>query len=335
MGGTEVQHFLGFGDAANQRTGQHPTLHHQVGGMHGRVDRLDQAHQDVHAVELQGLQIRIEVVLHGNGVEQEVETARRRAHLLGIGRHDHMVGTLAAGFLGLGPGAGEQGHFGAQGLGQLDAHMAQPAHAEDADLVAGADAMVLERRVGGDACAKDRRRAGQVHASRDAHHEVLADHDAAGITTHGVAAIDPVRGGVGHGRAFEAVLLQALGAGLAVAAGVDHATDTDQVADLVRGDLVTHRGDPANDLVAGHQRVHGDAPFVARLVDVGMANATVEDLDGDVVRARGAALEGHGGQGAGRGLGGVTDGGVHAGPHREVKRFRLRILLALARPAHG
>ncbi|MNN46846.1 hypothetical protein D3C81_1612450 [compost metagenome] len=112
-------------------------------------------------------------------------------------------------------------------------------------------------------------------------------------------------------------MLQVLGTGFAVAAGIDHATDAHQVADLVRRHLGTYGGDPADDLVTGHQRVHGNAPLVACLMDVGVAHAAVEDVDGDVIRARAAALEGHGGQGAGRGLGGVTDGGVHAGPRRK------------------
>lgn len=176
--------------------------------------------------------------------------------------------------------------------------------------------------------------AGQVHAGRYAHHEVLADHDAAGVPAHGVAAVDPVRGGVGHGRAFEAILLQVLGAGFTGTARVDHAADAHQVTDLVRGDLVAHRRDPADDLVARHQRVHGNAPFVARLVDVGVAHAAVQDVDGDVIRARAAALERHGGQGAGGGLSGITDGGIHAGPRSEVKRFRRHILRVVRRLAH-
>jgi hypothetical protein len=48
-----------------------------------------------------------------------------------------MVGALATAFFGLARRAGEQGHFRAQGLGELDAHVAQAAHAENPDLVAG------------------------------------------------------------------------------------------------------------------------------------------------------------------------------------------------------
>ncbi|MNH10768.1 hypothetical protein D3C79_702570 [compost metagenome] len=94
-------------------------------------------------------------------------------------------------------------------------------------------------------------------------------------------------------------------------AGVDHAADADQVTDLIAADVGADGGDLADDFVAGHQRVDGDAPFVAGLVNVGVAHATVENLDRHIVGTRAAALEGHGRQGRGGRLGGVTDGCVH------------------------
>eukprot|EP01132_Coremiostelium_polycephalum_P015745 gene15744-biopygen7837 len=232
-------------------------------------------------------------------------------HLGFVGGHDHVVGALATAFFSLARGAGEQRHFRAHGLGELDAHMAQTAHAQNANLVASLHAVVLERRVSGDAGTEDRRGAGQVELGRDLHHEVLADHDAVGVAAHGVAAIDPVWRGVGHGRAFEAVLLEVGVAGVAVTAGVDHAANTHQVADFVRGDAGADGGDFTDDLVARHQRVHGDAPFVACLVDVGVADAAVENFDRHVIGARATAFEGHGGEGSGGRLSGITDGGVH------------------------
>ncbi|PAV74598.1 hypothetical protein WR25_09413 [Diploscapter pachys] len=107
--------------------------------------------------------------------------------------------------------------------------------------------MVLERRVGGDAGAEDRRRAGQVEALGNAQDEILADHDAARVAAHGIAAIDPVGGGV---------------------------ADPDQIAHLVAADLRANRGDPTDDLVARHQRIDGDAPLVAGLMDIGVTHAT-------------------------------------------------------------
>ena len=70
-------------------------------------------------------------------------------------------------------------------------------------------------------------------------------------------------------------------------------------------------GNFAYDLVAGHQWVNGNAPLVACLMDVGMADAAVENIDRNVVGPWAAAFEFHGGEGSGGRLGGVSDGGVH------------------------
>ncbi|MNF85278.1 hypothetical protein D3C84_676660 [compost metagenome] len=198
--------------------------------------------------------------------------------------------------------------------------MAQATHAENPDFVTGLHAVVLERRVGGDAGAQDRRGTGRIEFLGDAHHEVLADHDAVGVTAHGVAAIHAVRGGVSHGRALEAVLLEVGLAGFAATARVDHAADTDQIADLMPGDIRTHGGHFANDLVARHQRINGNAPFVACLMDVRVADAAVENLDGHVVGPWAAPFEFHWGEGGGGRLGGISDGGVHGEPRKSFDR---------------
>jgi hypothetical protein len=57
------------------------------------------------------------------------------------------------------------------------------------------------------------------------------------------------------------------------------------------GDRGADVDDAAHDLVAGHDGVLRDAPVVADHVQVGVADAAVEDLDGDVVGAERAALE--------------------------------------------
>jgi hypothetical protein len=58
----------------------------------------------------------------------------------------------------------------------------------------------------------------------------------------------------------------------------------------MRSDL----NDLANDLVARDHGKDRSAPFVARLVNVGMANAAIENIDQHIVGAWGAALEGKG-----------------------------------------
>jgi hypothetical protein len=111
-------------------------------------------------------------------------------------------------------------------------------------------------------------------------------------------------------------LLEVGPAGFAAAARIDHATDTDQIADFMLGDVRTYRCHFAYDLVAWHQRLNGNAPLVAGLMDVGMADAAVENIDCHIVGPWAAAFEFHGGEGSGSRLGGVSDGGVHGEPRK-------------------
>ena len=99
---------------------------------------------------------------------------------------------------------------------------------------------------------------------------------------------------VGAGHAFHAILLQAVFAGGAVAAGIHHATDTHHISDFKAADIVAHGGHMADDLVAGDHRVQGAAPVVFGEMNIGVADAAVINLDRHVVRARRAPLDGHG-----------------------------------------
>ena len=78
MLGAEIQHFLGFGDATDQGACQYPSTHHQLAGVDRWIHRFDQPYQYVHAIETQSVEVGIEVVLHRNGVQQEVEMSCRQ-----------------------------------------------------------------------------------------------------------------------------------------------------------------------------------------------------------------------------------------------------------------
>jgi hypothetical protein len=56
-------------------------------------------------------------------------------------------------------------------------------------------------------------------------------------------------------------------------------------------DLIARFDDTANDFVSRHHRVNRATPFVARLMDIGMANATIEDVDLHIVGLNVPALE--------------------------------------------
>ena len=70
---------------------------------------------------------------------------------------------------------------------------------------------------------------------------------------------------------------------VADAAGIDEAADADLVARLEFRDLAADARDNAGNLVPRHHGKHAAAPFVARLMNVGVADAAIFDLYDDIV----------------------------------------------------
>ena len=166
---------------------------------------------------------------------------------------------------------GEHGDLGSHHVGDLDAHVAEPAETDDRDRLAGAGAPVLERRVQRDAGAEQRRGHVEADAVGDGEHEVLVDDDVGGVATLGRSAV-LADGVVGVDGALQAVLLFTCQAVVALATGVDHAADADTVSDGVLGDTGSYLLDNAGDLVARHEREDDVAPLPACGVDVGVAD---------------------------------------------------------------
>jgi hypothetical protein len=132
---------------------------------------------------------------------------------------------------------------------------------------------------------------GWIQPSGDPKHEVLVHHDLVGIAAVGRAAQNGVGAIVGEGEVVLAVLLEPLAAIGAVAAGIDHAAHAGQVAGLEAGDFLPDLLHPSDDFVPGHHGESRAAPFVPRLVEIGVADAAEENLDVDVVRSGRSALE--------------------------------------------
>src|SRR5690606_38902657 len=112
----------------------------------------------------------------------------------------------------------------------------------------------------------------------DAQHVALVDHDRLGIAAQGVPGLIIGHAVVGadHG---VAVVLQAVAALLALAAAVDDAAHAHQVAGLEAGDPGADLGHPADDLVSRHAGEQRAGPFRPHLVQVGVADAAVGDVD--------------------------------------------------------
>ena len=69
------------------------------------------------------------------------------------------------------------------------------------------------------------------------------------------------------------VLLLANVAGFALLAAIDHATNTDEIAFLKFGYVLTDFSCPTDDLVTQQARVDGIMPLVTDLVQIGVTNA--------------------------------------------------------------
>ena len=144
----------------------------------------------------------------GNGVEDEVEAAGVLLHPGRITRDHDLVRTETERVLLLAGRRREDDDVRLEGTGELDAHVAQAAKADDPDLLAFACTPVAEWRVGRDAGAEQWRSASGVEHRRDVQHEMLVDDDALGVAAVGDAAEMRVWGAVGERRG-RAELLEA------------------------------------------------------------------------------------------------------------------------------
>jgi hypothetical protein len=84
---------------------------------------------------------------------------------------------------------------------------------------------------------------------------------------------------VGNDQTIPTILLQPCSAVGALPTGIDEAANASEVAHFELLHLVAHSRYPANDLVSRHHGVNGVAPFVADLMDIRVANATIDNLD--------------------------------------------------------
>jgi hypothetical protein len=83
-----------------------------------------------------------------------------------------------------------------------------------------------------------------------------------------------------------AVLLEPASAIRADSTGIDHASDSRQIAFLELFDVFADFGDAAYNFVPWNHRIDGVVPLIPNLMEIGVANAAVEDIDGYVGHRR-------------------------------------------------
>lgn len=120
----KIEHLLGFGDAADVRARETATTHDEaecrdIQRLLGCADKGDVA------VKAEQVEIGVDVVLGGDGVEDEIEAASVLLHLVGVAGDDHFIGTKAERLFFLVGRGGEDNDVGTERTGELHAHVAQ------------------------------------------------------------------------------------------------------------------------------------------------------------------------------------------------------------------
>ena len=75
----------------------------------------------------QQVEIGVDVMVGGDGIEDEVEAAGVLGHLVGVFGDDDFVGSEAEGIVFFVGRGGEEDGVGSEGVGEFDAHMAESA----------------------------------------------------------------------------------------------------------------------------------------------------------------------------------------------------------------
>ena len=122
-------------------------------------------------------------------------------------------------------------------------------------------------------------------------HEFLAHHDVVRVAAEGHAADVHLFAVLHADETVLAVLFQPFETDAAALAGVHQSTDTGQIARLELRDRVADGSHAADDLVAGHDRMTRIAPLVTHGMQIGMANAAVQNIDPHIVGPQIAPLE--------------------------------------------
>src|SRR6185312_5830950 len=279
----EVEHLLCFGEAADGRAGEAASSEDEVEG--GDREWLFRCpHKAQVAVVAQKTEQAVDVVVGGDGVENEVEAARMLGHLVGIAGEHNFIGAQTQRVFHFVGRSGEENSVCAECVRELDTHVAEPAETNDADLLALSHSPVVHRGICGDAGTEQRGGPGEIEVRGHLEHEALVDNDAVGVTAVGDAAGMFVGEVVGQGH-VRAELLEACLALRTRTVGVDQAANSGKVADLELRHGRAGAGNTAHDLMAwdaGINGGHNAAPLVADLMQVGVTDAAEENLDAHI-----------------------------------------------------
>ena len=134
---------------------------------------------------------------------------------------------------------------------------------------------------------------GGVDHIRYCDHKFFAHDDAVAVAAVAVGAVGQLWTVVREGGALwpGTILLFARHAGSADLAAIDHATDTDRIANRELRDVIADLADGPDDLVTRYAWPDRVLPVTGALVDIGMADPAERNLDFDFAGTKPLAFE--------------------------------------------
>src|SRR5207237_4029287 len=180
------------------------------------------------------IDVRADVVIGGDGVEDEIEAAGVLLHLISIAGENDFVGAQTQRVFFFARRGSEDDNVRSERVSKIYRHVAQSAETNHANFLALRDAPVMHRRVGRDPGTEQRRSPRKIEIGWNAQNEVLVDNDSAGVPTVGETSEVFVRGV----KSEDHVGTELLKAGFALRTGtvrINHAADRSDVTRLELG----------------------------------------------------------------------------------------------------
>ena len=145
---------------------------------------------------------------------------------------------------------------------------------------------MTERRVGGDSRAEQRCDGGGVEVRRHTQRELLVERNVVAVSAKRQVAVLVLAVVSPDGGPSVAILFLARFAGSAFPARIHHAAYSSEISGLEFTDGRTYTAYFAHNFMSRNHRIESVAPFIASLVNIGMADSTKLNIEEDIGRAR-------------------------------------------------
>jgi hypothetical protein len=119
---------------------------------------------------------------------------------------------------------------------------------------------------------------------------MFINHDLVGIAPHGALTVI-ILTVVGLNHSFFAKLFKPPATAITASAAINKTPHSNTISNFITGDLGADLGYDPDNLVAWHHREDRATPFIANLMDIGMADATKFNIDDDIVFFRITAVK--------------------------------------------